>query len=150
MPLYGSELQRFACNFFEDLDKNLIFKYNEEDIIDIKKTEKRLDEIIKFIDEIMMKMMYEGEHAEYYDKFAKENNEEELLKESDYVIFDLDEYDIELANGNYRTWLYEKELVDIKIKLKKTKIDIQNDINKSNIRVGVSIALLREPIQKGN
>ena len=144
MPLYGSELQRFACNFFEDLDKNLIFKYNEEDIIDIKKTEKRLDEIIKYIDEIMMEMMYEGEYAEYYDKFAKENNEEELLKESEYVIFDLDEYDIELANGNYRTWLYEKEVAYIKIKLKKAKKDIQNDINNLNIKSGIAIAFLRD------
>ena len=52
MPLYGSELQRFASIFFEDLDQNLIFKYDKEDIIDINKTEERLDEIIKFIDEI--------------------------------------------------------------------------------------------------
>ena len=53
-------------------------------------------------------MMYEGEYAEYYDRFAKNNNEEELLKESDYVIFSLDEYRILLENGNYRTWVYEK------------------------------------------
>lgn len=144
MPIHGSELQRFAYNFFEDLDKNLIFKYNEEDIIDIKKTEKRLDEIIKFIYEILMEMMYEGEYAKYYDKFAKENNEEELLKESDYIIFDLDEYNIELANGNYRPWLYEKEVVDIKIKLKKTKKEIQNHINNFNIRSGIAIAFLRD------
>ena len=144
MPLYGTELQRFASIFFEDLDQNLIFKYDKEDIIDINKTEERLDEIIKFIDEIWMEMMYEGKYVEYYDKFAKENNEEELLKESDYVIFDLDEYHIDIANGNIRNWIYEKELADIKIKLNEKKRDIQNDINKLNIRVGVTIALLRD------
>ena len=38
-------------------------------------------------------------------------------------------------------------------KINKTNISTQEfieHINKSNIRVGVSIALLREPIQKGN
>ncbi len=144
MPLYGSELQRFASIFFEDLDQNLIFKYDKEDIIDINKTEERLDEIIKFIDEIWMEMMYEGEYAEYYDKFAKENNEEELLKESDYVIFDLDEYHIDIVNGNIRYWIYEKELADVKIKLKKAKKDILNDINNLNIRAGIVIAFLRD------
>ena len=144
MPLYGSELQRFASIFFEDLDQNLIFKYDKEDIIDINKTEERLDEIIKYLDEIWMEMMYEGEYAEYYDKFAKENNEEELLKESDYIIFDLDEYHIDIANGNNRTWIYEKEVANVRIELKKTKEKIQNDINNSNIRVGIAIALLRD------
>tara|TARA_Y100000389_G_C17392976_1_gene480947 strand:- start:819 stop:1262 length:444 start_codon:yes stop_codon:yes gene_type:complete len=144
MPLYGTPEQRFASIFFENLEENLIFKYDENYIIDIIKTEKRLDEIIKFIDEIWLDMMYEGEYAEYYDKFAKENNEEELLKESDYVIFDLDEYHIDIANGNIRNWIYEKELADIKIKLNEKKRDIQNDINKLNIRVGVTIALLRD------
>ena len=144
MPLYGTELQRFASIFFKNLDDNLIFKYNKFDIIDIKRTEKRLDEKIKYLDEIWMEMIYEGEYAEYYDKFAKENNEEELLKESDYILFDLDEYHIDIANGNYRTWIYEKEVADIKIKLKKTKIEIQNDINDLNIRAGIIIAFLRD------
>ena len=144
MPLYGTPEQRFASIFFENLEENLIFKYDENDIIDIIKTEKRLDEIIKLIDEIWLDMMYEGEYAEYYDKFAKENNEEELLKESDYVIFDLDEYYIDIANGNIRNWIYEKELADIKFKLNEKKRDIQNDIKKLNIRVGVTIALLRD------
>lgn len=88
-----------------------------------------------------MEMIYKGEYAEYYDKFAKENNEEELLKESDYILFDLDEYHIDIANGNYRIWIYEKEVADIKIKLKNTKIEIQNDIN---IRAGIIIAFLRD------
>tara|TARA_B110001450_G_scaffold27862_1_gene24353 strand:+ start:56 stop:499 length:444 start_codon:yes stop_codon:yes gene_type:complete len=144
MPLYGTELQRFASIFFENLDENVIFKYNKFDIIDIKRTEKRLDEKIKYFDEIWMEMIYEGEYVGYYDKFAKENNEEELLKESDYILFDLDEYHIDIGNGNYRTWIYEKEVADIKIKLKKIKKTIQDDINDSNIKAAIAIAFLRD------
>ena len=87
-------------------------------------------------------MMYEGEYAEYYDRFAKNNNEEELLKESDYVIFSLDEYRILLENGNYRTWVYEKELYDIRNILEEKKKNIENDINEFNINAGVALALL--------
>ena len=126
MSLYeGKHLQFFASTFFKNLEDNLNFKYNEDDIIDIKNTEKRLDKIIKLIDEIWLDMMYEGKNAKYYDKFAKENNEEELLKESDYIVFDLDEYYIDIVNGNVRNWIYEKELSDIKIKLNEKKKGIQ-------------------------
>lgn len=142
MPLYGSYLQRDCYLFFNNLKENLKFKYNKNDIIDIKKTKEKIDKTIKLFDEAWIDMMYEGKYAEYYDKFAKDNNEEELLKESDYVIFSLDEYEIELVNGNYRTWIYEKELYDIRNILKEKKKNIENDINKFNINAGVSLALL--------
>lgn len=142
MPLYGTHIQRDCFRFFEDLEENLKFSYNKNDITDIKKTKKEIDETIKLFDEIWLDMMYEGEFAEYYDKFAKDNNEEELLKESDYVIFSLDEYGIELANGNYRTWVYEKELYDIRNILEEKKKNIENDINEFNINAGVALALL--------
>lgn len=142
MPLYGSYLQRDCYLFFNNLKENLKFKYNKNDIIDIKKTKEKIDKTIKLIDEAWIDMMYEGKYAEYYDKFAKDNNEEELLKESDYVIFSLDEYEIELVNGNYRTWVYEKELYDIRDILKEKKKNIENDINEFNINAGVALALL--------
>lgn len=110
MPLYGTHLQRDCFLFFENLEENLKFNYNKNDIISIEKTKESLDKTIKLFDEIWIDMIYEGEFANFYDKFVKDNNEEELLKESDYVIFSLDEYSIELTNGNYRTWVYEKEL----------------------------------------
>jgi|SaaInl85LU_5_DNA_1037374.scaffolds.fasta_scaffold24304_2 hypothetical protein len=142
MPLYGSYLQRECYLFFNNLEENLKFSYNKNDIIDIEKTKEKIDKTIKLFDEAWLDMMYEGEFAEYYDKFAKNNNEEELLKESDYVIFSLDEYEIELANGNYRTWVYEKELYDIRDILKEKKKNIENDINEFNINAGVTLALL--------
>ena len=142
MPLYGSYLHRDCYLFFNNLEENLKFSYNKNDIIDIEKTKEKIDKTIKLFDEAWLDMMYEGEFAEYYDKFAKNNNEEELLKESDYVIFSLDEYEIELANGNYRTWVYEKELYDIRDILKEKKKNIENDINEFNINAGVTLALL--------
>ena len=138
MSLYGTRIQYECFHFFENLEENLKFSYNKNDITDIEKTKKELEQTIKLFDEIWIDMMYEGDNAEYYDRFAKNNNEEELLKESDYVIFSLDEYRILLANGNYRTWVYEKELYDIRNILKERKKNIENDINEFNIRTGVS------------
>jgi len=86
--------------------------------------------------------MYEGKHSDYYDKFAEDNNEQELLRESGYVLFDLDEYAISLPNGNYRYWIYEKELEDVKDILIKKKKEIENQIKEFNVRAGVALALL--------
>ena len=87
--------------------------------------------------------MYEGENSDYYNKFAKDNSEEELLQVSGYVLFDLDEYYIELSNGNYRNWVYEVELFDIRKKLKAKICEIEDIINTYNINAGVALALLR-------
>jgi hypothetical protein len=142
MPLHGSYLQLDCYLFFNDLEENLKFEYDKDDIVDIQKIKKELNETMKFIDEAWIDMMYEGEYSDYYDKFAKDNNEEELLRESDYVLFDLDEYTIELPNGNYRYWIYEKELSDAKDILIKKKQTVENHINEFNIRAGVTLALL--------
>lgn len=142
MPLYGTHLQHKCCCFFYDLEENLKFEYNKDDITDIQKVKKDLNETIKFIDEAWLDMMYEGENSEYYNKLAKDNNEEKLLYESDYVLFDLDEYKIELPNGNYRYWIYEKELFDVKDILREKKQTIENYINEFNVRAGVTLALL--------
>ena len=142
MPIHGSYLQRDCYQFFNNLDENLKFEYNKEDIIDIQKTKKELDETMNFIDEAWMEMMYEGKHSDYYDKFAEDNNEQELLRESGYVLFDLDEYAISLPNGNYRYWIYEKELEDVKDILIKKKKEIENQIKEFNVRAGVALALL--------
>lgn len=137
MLLHESYLQRECYLFLNDLKENLKFSYNKNDLIDIEKTKKKLDQTIKLFDEIWLDMMYEGKNAQYYDKFAKDNNEEELLKESDYVLFDLDEYAIKLPNGNSRYWIYEKEIYDIRNILKEKKKNIENDINEFNIRAGI-------------
>ena len=109
---------------------------------DIQKVKKELDKTMNFINEAWMDMMYEGKNSEYYDKFAKDNNEEDLLRESDYVLLDLDEYSIELPNGNYRYWIYEKELSDVIDILREKKLTIQNHISEFNVRAGVTLALL--------
>lgn len=142
MPLYGTSTQLNCSRFFNDLEENLKFEYNKDDIADIQKVKKELDETIKFIDEAWLEMMYEGEYSDYYDKFAKDNNEENLLYESDYVLFNLDEYTIELPNDNYRYWIYEKELSDVKDILREKKQTIENYINEFNVRAGVTLALL--------
>ena len=49
---------------------------------------------------------------------------------------------IELANGNYRTWVYETELYNIRNILKEKRKNIENDINEFNINTGVALALL--------
>lgn len=130
MPLYGTQLQYEASLFFENLEDNLTFIYNKKDINDIKNAKKNIEKTINFIEELWHDMMYQGKFSEYYDKFAKENNEEELLYESDYITFDLDEYYIDIPNGNTRSWIYEKELSDVKSILNKKKKEIENDINK--------------------
>jgi len=143
MPLYGTYLQRDCYRFFENLEENLEFTYNKDDISDVQKTKEKIKKNIKLFDEAWMDMMYEGEHSDYYDKFAKDNNEEKLLQASDYVLFDLDEYYIELPNGNYRSWIYEVELFDIRKKLKAKQCEIENIINTFNVNAGITLALLR-------
>lgn len=143
MPLYGTYLQRDCYRFFENLEENLEFTYNKDDISDVQKTKEKIEKNIKLFDEVWLDMMYEGEHSDYYDKFAKDNNEEKLLQASDYVLFDLDEYYIELPNGNYRSWIYEVELFDIRKKLKAKQCEIEDIINTFNVNAGITLALLR-------
>lgn len=143
MPMYGSYLQRDCYRFFENLEENLEFTYNKDDISDVRKTKEKIEKNIKLFNEAWMDMMYEGEYSEYYDKFAKDNNEEKLLQASDYVLFDLDEYYIELPNGNYRSWVYEVELFDIRKKLNAKKCEIEDIINTFDVNAGVALALLR-------
>ena len=142
MPLYGSYLQRDCYHFFNNLKENLKFKYNKNDMIDIEKTKKNIEKTIILIDKARMEMMYEGKYSDYYNQFAIDNKEEELLNESDYVLFDLDEYAIKLPNGNCRYWIYEQELQNVKNILIEKKKNIENDINELNINAGVALALM--------
>ena len=95
MPMYGSYLQRDCYRFFENLEENLEFTYNKDDLCDVQKTKEKIEKNIKLFEEVWIDMMYEGENSDYYNKFAKDNSEEELLQVSGYVLFDLDEYYIE-------------------------------------------------------
>ena len=143
MPMYGSYLQRECHRFFENLEENLEFTYNKDDFCDVQKTKEKIEKNIKLFEEVWIDMMYEGENSDYYNKFAKDNSEEELLQVSGYVLFDLDEYYIESSNGNYRNWVYEVELFDIRKKLKAKICEIEDVINTYNTNAGVALALLR-------
>jgi hypothetical protein len=50
MPLYGTRTQMKCSRFFNDLEENLKFEYSKDDIIDIQKVKKELDETIKIND----------------------------------------------------------------------------------------------------
>lgn len=147
MPMYGTYLQRDCYNFFNDLEDNLIFEYDKEDIQDILNAKKKIDDVYNIMKDAWMEMTYEGKQAKYYDDFARDNNEKELLEESGYVLFDLDEYPIKLPNGNLRYWIYEKELYDVRLILRKKKKIIENHINEINVKAGVALALLAIPAQ---
>ena len=108
----------------------------------IKIQKKNIEKTIILIDKARMEMMYEGKYSDYYNQFAIDNKEEELLNESDYVLFDLDEYAIKLPNGNCRYWIYEQELQNVKNILIEKKKNIENDINELNINAGVALALM--------
>lgn len=143
MPLYGDYLQRAASEFFNDYNENIKFSFDENDMNSIQKTKNELEETIKLFDEIWLEMMYiEDEYQNYYYNFALENNELELLEDSDYVIYDLDEYHINLENNAFRYWIYEKELSDLRKILKTKKINIDNIINDFNINSAIQLALL--------
>lgn len=143
MPLYGDYLQRAASEFFNDYNENIKFSFDENDMNSIQKTKNELEETIKLFDKIWLEMMYiENEYQNYYYNFALENNELELLEESDYVIYDLDEYHIKLENNAFRCWIYEKELYDLRKILKTKKKYIDNIINDFNINSAIQLALL--------
>jgi hypothetical protein len=76
----------------------------------------------KIINEAWMDMEYCGENAKFYDTFASKHGETILLKESDYITFDLDEYSVDTLSGEHkRSWIYESELSLIKDKMQKKK-----------------------------
>jgi len=76
--------------------------------------------------------------------FADNYGEKNLLEESDYVIFDLDEYSVDTLNGDgTRNWIYECELCNFKKKLLENKKRLKEALIESYISVGVSLALLR-------
>ena len=49
MPLHGSYLQRDCYLFLNNLEKNLEFKYNKNDIIDIEKTKEKIEKNLSLI-----------------------------------------------------------------------------------------------------
>jgi superoxide dismutase len=136
-------LQREIAAFYKnrkDIMKEVIcysIRENEEE-------QNKIDKNINLIDEAWMEMEYQKYHKEYYMNFADNYGEKNLLEESDYVIFDLDEYSIDTLNGDgIRNWIYECELCYFKKKLLENKKKLKEALIESYISVGVSLALLR-------
>ena len=143
MPLMEFEVQREIAKFYKnskDIMKEFI-SYN------IKKNEEELNKIenyLDLLDKAWMEMEYIKYNQDYYRNFANNFEESHLLQESGYVIFDLDEYEVNTLNGKgTRDWIYECELCDFKEKLLENKRKIKDILTQSYISAGVSLALLR-------
>ena len=143
MPLMEFEVQREIAEFYKnrkDIMKEVVcysIRENEEE-------QNKIDKNINLIDEAWMEMEYQRYHKEYYMNLADNYGEKNLLEESDYVIFDLDEYSVDTLNGDgTRNWIYECELCNFKKKLLENKKRLKEALIESYISVGVSLALLR-------
>ena len=137
------DIQREIAEFYKnrkDIMKE-VFCYS---IRENEEEQQKIDKYINLIDEAWMEMEYQRYHKEYYMNFADNYGEKNLLEESDYVIFDLDEYSVDTLNGDgTRNWIYECELCNFKKKLLENKKRLKEALIESYISVGVSLALLR-------
>ena len=137
------DIQREIAEFYKnrkDIMKEVVcysIRENEEE-------QNKIDKNINLLDEAWMEMEYQRYHKEYYMNFADNYGEKNLLEESDYVIFELDEYSVDTLNGDgTRNWIYECELCNFKKKLLENKKSLKEALIESYISVGVSLALLR-------
>lgn len=145
MPMYGSHLQYHTADFFNNLDENLELSYDKNNICDIQKAISKIESIQIFIEEILVEIEYCGEFASHYDNFASKYGETDILKESNYMTFDLDEYTVDTLSGNHtRTWIYNSELSLIKDKLCKKKLNIETHITTFDVRAAIALALLKQ------
>lgn len=137
-------MQYQAACFFNDLNNNLTFNYNKNNIKDIYNTKDKVKNTINFIDNLWMEMTYEGKFKKYLDAKAVEYEETELMLKSDYILYDLDLYYIKTKNSKHeRNWIYDVELEEIKNILYDILKKLDDQILSYDIRAGVALALLR-------
>ena len=137
------DIQREIAEFYKN-HKDIIKEVVCYSIRENEEEQNKIDKNINLIDEAWMEMEYQRYHKEYYMNFADNYGEKNLLEESDYVIFDLDEYSVDTLNGDgTRNWIYECELCNFKKKLLENKKRLKEALIESYISVGVSLALLR-------
>ena len=146
MPLYGSHLQRKVADIFNNLDEKLEVTYDENNIYELQQSIAKIDTMQKIISEAWMDMEYCGENAQFYDNFASEYGETLLLKESNYITFDLDEYSVDTISGDSheRTWIYESELSLIKDKMQEKRNIMDDHITQLDVRAAIALALLKQ------
>lgn len=137
-------MQYQAACFFNDLNNNLTFNYNKNNIRDIYNTKDKVKNTINFIDNLWMEMTYEGKFKKYLDAKAVEYEETELMLKSDYILYDLDLYYIKTKNSKHeRNWIYDVELEEIKNILYDILKKLDDQILSYDIRAGIALALLR-------
>ena len=146
MPLYGSHLQRKVADIFNNLDEKLELTYDENNIYDLQQAIAKIDTMQKIISEAWMDTESCIENAQFYDNFASEYGETHLLKESNYITFDLDEYSVDTlsGDGHERTWIYESELSLIKDKMQKKRNIMDDHITQLDVRAAIALALLKQ------
>ena len=137
------DIQREIAEFYKnrkDIMKEVVcysIRENEEE-------QQKIDKYINLIDEAWMEMEYQKNHIDYYANFANNYGEKNLLEESCYIIFDLDEYRVDTLNcDGKRNWIYECELCYFKKNLLENKRKLKEALIETHISVGVSLALLR-------
>lgn len=140
---FGFNLQNDANKIFNNKDKYTNISISNC-IYQLENDLKYLNKISNIIFDIYMDLMYLGEHKSYYDNFSKTYNETNLLIDSDYVLFDLDEFYVSTVDGkSKRNWLYNSELILVRDSIFKQKEIIKDKINENNVKVAISLALLR-------
>lgn len=139
----GFDLQNDASKIFNDKDKYINIPISNS-ISQLENDLKFLNKVYNVLFDIYMDLMYYGEYTSYYDNFAETYNETELLIDSGYVLFDLDDFYVSTVDGNAkRNWLYDSEIISMKDSVVKQQNKIKYKINEINVKVGISIALLR-------
>lgn len=145
MSLMEFEVQREIAKYYKNI-KDCKELSKEAICYSIVKNERHLDIIDKklhLIEKAWMEMEYIKYNQDYYRNFANNFEESHLLQESGYVIFDLDEYEVNTLNGEgMRNWIYECELCDFKEKLLEEKKRLTDNIVESQVSSGLAIAIL--------
>jgi hypothetical protein len=139
----GFHLQNDARNIFNNKDKYINIPISDS-ISQLEIDLDFLNKVYNTLFHIHMDLMYYGEYKSYYDNFAETYNETELLIDSGYVLFDLDVFYVSTIDGKAeRNWLYDSEIISMLDSVVKQIKKIKDKINEINVKVGISIALLR-------
>jgi hypothetical protein len=156
MTYYGTQLQKDACDLFQNKKENMRIceNYKFEIIIGEDGVKKiTCDEEVTNLERIenMLVEMFD-EWYEYDEKYDQEEGWDDTTEYEKYMVFDMDEYYV-FHNFDSRNWIYEYEIEDFyEIILKKlveynllVKI-IEDEIEKiqmeKDVCAGISLAFL--------
>ena len=127
------EVQSKVAKFYKN-HKDILKDATTNSIVENEEHLEIIDNNIHLIEEAWMEMEYIKNNKDYYKNFANRYGETQLLQKSGYVIYDLDEYEVNTLDGNgMRNWIYECELYDFKEKLLENKKMIKNIITESKV-----------------